>query len=85
MGFEGVSFLFLLGAISAVVAWLVYVSKFNIDFYRKVDNSITVAANVAGGNITVKDTLTVDQYTICYQAVVASLLLYFAFKNHFAG
>lgn len=88
MGFEGVSFLFLLGAIAAVIAWMVYVAKFNLDYYNKVDKSKTVADNVNGttisATISVTDTFTVEQYTICYQAVVASLLLYFAFKYHFA-
>ncbi len=91
MGFEGVSFLFLLGAIAAVIAWMVYVAKFNLDFYTKVNKTQTVNLNVNGatgdgsdGNIPVTATFTVEQYTICYQAVVASLLLYFAFKYHFA-
>ena len=83
-GFEGVAFLFLLGAIAAVVAWIVYVAKFNIDFYKNVDNSKTVAQNIAQGDISLKNALTVEQYTICYQAVVSAVLLYFAFKYHFA-
>lgn len=91
MGFEGVSFLFLLGAISAAIAWMVYVAKFNLDFYNKVDMSTSIDGNVngtdaarTGATISVTDTLTVNQFTICYQAVVASLLLYFSFKYHFS-
>jgi divalent metal cation (Fe/Co/Zn/Cd) transporter len=84
MGFEGVAFLFLLGAVAAAVAWMVYVAKFNIDYYRKVNSNMTVADNITNNNITLKNTLTVDQYTICYQALVVSLLLYFSFKYHFA-
>lgn len=89
-GFEGVSFLFLLGAIAAVVAWMVYVAKFNLDFYRKVNNNYTVEQNIDGvageldPTISLRNTLTVNQYTICYQAVVAATLLYFAFKYHFS-
>ena len=88
MGFEGVAFLFLLGGIAAAVAWMVYVAKFNLNYYTKVDDSKTLDENITptdGSEPTIhfRDTLTVDQYTICYQAVVASLLLYFAFKYHF--
>lgn len=87
MGFEGVAFLFLLGAIAAVVAWMVYVAKFNIDLYRKIDTDLadaTIDGQIAEGNFTLKNLLTIEQFTICYQAVVASILLYFAFKYHFA-
>lgn len=84
MGFEGVSFLFLLGAVAAAVAWIVYVAKFNIDLYTKVDKTKTVAQNVSDGTIPLSATFTVEQYTICYQALVASVLLYLCFKYHFA-
>ena len=87
MGFEGVAFLFLLGAIAAVVAWIVYVAKFNLDVYRKIDEDLadaTIDGQLTAGSFSLKDLLTVEQFTICYQAVVASLLLYFAFKYHFA-
>lgn len=87
MGFEGVAFLFLLGAIAAVVAWMVYVAKFNLDVYRKIDTDLddaTIEGQIAAASFSLKDLLTVEQFTICYQAVVASLLLYFAFKYHFA-
>ena len=87
MGFEGVAFLFLLGAIAAAVAWMVYVAKFNIDLYRKIDvdlDDATIDGQITEGNFTLKNLLTIEQFTICYQAVVASILLYFAFKYHFA-
>ena len=88
MGFEGVAFLFLLGAIAAVVAWMVYVAKFNLDVYRKIDTDMvgtkTIDDQVDKGKFTLKDLLSIEQFTICYQAVVASILLYFAFKYHFA-
>lgn len=87
MGFEGVAFLFLLGAIAAVVAWMVYVAKFNLDVYRKIDTDLadsTIDGQIDNGSFTLKNLLTIEQFTICYQAVVASLLLYFAFKYHFS-
>ena len=83
MGFEGVSFLFLLGGIAAAVAWMVYVAKFNINLYTKIDKDKTKGDNIPD-NVTLTDFLTIDQYTICYQAVVASLLLYFCFRYHFS-
>jgi len=86
MGFEGVSFLFLLGAVAAAVAWMVYVAKFNIDLYNNTTaTNTTLAQQITNGNITLQSTLTIDQYTICYQAVVASLLLYFCFHYHFVA
>lgn len=87
-GFEGVSFLFLLGAIAAMVAWMVYVAKFNLDVYRNVDDNLgdnTVGGQLAAAKFSLKNLLTIEQYTICYQAVVSALLLYFAFKYHFSG
>lgn len=85
MGFEGVAFLFLLGAVAAVIAWMVYVAKFNIDLYNNTTGgNQNLDQQINAGNITLKNLLTIEQYTICYQAVVASLLLYFAFKHHFA-
>ncbi len=87
MGFEGVAFLFLLGAISAVVAWIVFVAKWNLEVYRKVDDSLvdkTISGQLAGNKFSLKDLLATEQFNICYQAVVASLLMYFAFKYHFS-
>jgi dihydrodipicolinate synthase/N-acetylneuraminate lyase len=85
MGFEGVAFLFLLGAIAAVVAWMVYVAKFNLHLYKKAtDGDGDITAQINASNFTLKDVLTIDQFTICYQAVVMAALLYFAFKYHFA-
>lgn len=85
MGFEGVAFLFLLGAVAAAIAWMVYVAKFNIELYNNtVDNNVSLDGQIREGNITLKNLLTIEQFTICYQAVVASILLYFAFKYHFA-
>jgi len=85
MGFEGVAFLFLLGAIAAIVAWMVYVAKFNLNLYRKSsDDNQNISTQLTNGNFSLQDLLTIEQFTICYQAVVASSLLYFAFKYHFA-
>lgn len=84
MGFEGIAFLFLLGAIAAVVAWMVYVAKFNIDFYSQTEEgNQNLDQQLNAGHFTLKNTLTIEQYTICFQALVSALLLYFAFKYHF--
>jgi hypothetical protein len=87
MGFEGVAFLFLLGGVAAAVAWMVYVAKFNLDLYRKIDTSLTdatVDGQIVERKFSLKNLLTIEQFTICFQGVVASLLLYFAFKHHFS-
>ena len=82
MGFEGIAYVFLLGAVAAVIAWMVFVAKYNLDFYNQLDEK-TIDAHIENGDLTPKDAQTVNQYTICFQAVVASLLLYFCFKYHF--
>jgi len=80
MGFEGIAYVFLLGAVAAVIAWMVFVARYNIDYYNKLEDK-TVVEHL--DDTPAKDTQTINQYTICFQAVVASLLLYFCFKYHF--
>jgi hypothetical protein len=69
------SYLFLLGAIAAAIAWMVYVAKWNVHVYN----------NAANGNLTyplnATDELASDRYTICYQAVVASVLIYITLRH----
>lgn len=70
------SYLFLLGAVAAAIAWMVYVAKWNINVYnRAADGTITTLP------LTAEQELATDRFTICYQAVVASALLYFALRH----
>ena len=68
------SYVFLLGAVAAAVAWIVYVAKWNLHIYNEVSDGTKTS-------LSVKDDLASDRYTICYQAVVASVLIYFALRH----
>lgn len=68
------SYVFLLGAVAAAIAWMVYVAKWNIDVYNPV-------ADGTKGALSARDELSDERFTICYQAVVASVLLYFALRH----
>ena len=89
------SIVFLLGAVAAVVAWFVYVAKYNINFYRKVRDNEVPGLNTVD-QVTVTDPATglttgpftdsvipMDQATICFQALVVSVLFYFALRYHY--
>ena len=69
------SYLFLLGAVAAVIAWMVYVAKWNINVYNPAANgTLTWPLNA-------DKELATERFTICYQAVVASVLIYFALRH----
>ena len=70
------SYLFLLGAVAAAIAWMVYVAKWNIKVYNKAaDGTITTIP------LSAENELAAERFNICYQAVVASSLLYFALRH----
>ena len=84
MGMNALAYVFLLGAVAAVVAWIVYVAKYNINFYRKVkDNEAPGPETVNTTTAPTGSVIPMDQATISFQAAVASILLYFAFRHHF--
>lgn len=68
------SYVFLIGAIAAAIAWMVYVAKWQIDVYNPVANGTKTALNA-------RDELADDRYTICFQALVASVLFYIALRH----
>ena len=73
--FQTLGYVFLVGAIAAAVAWFYYVArwqKHHNDDINDADLSDFEKANVRA-----------DQYTICFQALVASCLLYFVFRHHY--
>lgn len=70
------SYLFLLTSIAAMVAWIVYVAKWNVDVYNKVASGEKTAYPMSA-----LDELAHERFTICFQAVVASVLIYFAFRH----
>jgi len=68
------SYVFLLGAVAAAIAWMVYVARWNLNVYNPVSRGTKATLNA-------RDELADEQFTICYQAVVASSLLYFALHH----
>jgi hypothetical protein len=73
------SYVFLVGAVAAAIAWMVFVAKWNINVYN----------HAAHGHLSyplgAEDELATDRFTICYQAVVASTLMYFALRHMHHG
>ena len=68
MGMNALGYTFIVTALAAAIAWIVYVAK-------SVNND-TVGSNDAGAEL--------ETITVCFQAVVASVLLYFVARHHFS-
>ena len=68
------SYVFLLGGIAAVIAWMVFIAKWNIDYYDP-QGAAAKAANRGAD--------TAQKVEICFQAAVAAFLIYFALRFHF--
>ena len=77
--FQSVSYLFMLGAIGAAVAWFIYVAKWT----DKVYTNEAVSTNDLNGTNDRKEGFFFDVVTLCFQALVASVLLYFVFRHHY--
>jgi len=78
MGMTGLGYLFILTALAAGIAWIVYVAK----------SHGTLGHNdVSGG----PDSPAADArdysetYTVCFQAAVVSCLFYFVARHHFSN
>jgi len=71
------SYVVLIGALAAAITWMVYVTRWNINVYNPVSGGTKATLNA-------RDELADEQFTICYQAVVTSPLLYFAL-HHMSG
>jgi len=63
------SYIFLIGALAAVIAWIVYVAKWNVNVYNKVASGEKTAYPLSA-----RDQLATSRYTICYMATVATVL-----------
>jgi uncharacterized membrane protein YhdT len=70
------SIVFLIGALAALVAWMVYVAQWNVNVYNKVSSG-----EITGYPLPAKDELSSARYTICYMATVAAVLIYFALQH----
>ena len=75
--FQTLGYVFMVGAIAAAVAWFYYVAKWQEHHNDLGDQSTPTGTEV--NNLIVR----ADQFTICFQALVAACLLYFVFRHHY--
>ena len=73
--FQTLGYVFMVGAIAAAVAWFYYVAKWQEHKSDKLSGDAADDVQEA--------TLRSDQFTICFQALVAACLLYFVFRHHY--
>lgn len=75
--FQTLGYVFMVGAIAAAVAWFYYVAKWQKHHSDEID--------IESVNLTPYEEAIVraDQFTICFQALVAACLLYFVFRHHY--
>ena len=73
------SYVFLIGAVAAAIAWMVYVAKWNMNVY------LPATRGQLSHPLNAEDELGTERFTICYQAVVASTLVYFALRHMHHG
>jgi hypothetical protein len=78
MGMTGLGYLFILTALAAGIAWIVYVAKSHGSLGKNdIDDAVDSAPTDA------KDyTDTID---VCFQAAVVSCLFYFVARHHFSN
>ena len=79
MGMTGLGYLFILTAVAAVIAWIVYVAKSH-GFLGHNDNTSSGLDPAPGDAKDYSDT-----YTVCFQAAVVSCLYYFVARHHFSN
>lgn len=81
MGMNALGYTFIITAVAAAIAWLVYVAF-------AVDNKVLgdEVFNTAGehGEKQKKGITNLETIEVCFQAVVASVLLYFVARHHFS-
>ena len=80
--FQILGYIFLLGAIGAAVAWIYYVAVWAMEVYNKIDGTDT-NPEFNNGDIKGKEAYSNYLIEISFQAVIASCLLYIAFRHHF--
>ena len=85
--FQSLGYLFMLGAIGAAVAWIFYL----VQWVRKIyNNNAVFTAEVVDSDgapfdqvSNRKEMFTFELMTVCFQAVVASSLIYFVFRHNY--
>ena len=75
MGMTGLGYLFILTALAAGIAWIVYVAK----SHGSLGTDAAEEAGVGGvGNY-------LETIDVCFQAAVVSCLFYFVARHHFSN
>ena len=80
--FQILGYIFLAGAIGAAVAWMYYVAIWSMEVYDKVEGT-NVNPEFNGVDTKGKESYSNYLIDISFQAVIASCLLYIAFRHHF--
>ena len=81
MGMTGLSYLFVLTALAAGIAWIVFVAKArNHDVLGDDSYDLTSPSDVQ-----MRGQSNINTSTICFQAVVVSVLFYFVARHHFSN
>jgi len=78
MGMTGLGYLFILTALAAGIAWIVYVAKSHNTLGKSDNSNSPDAADLAANDYT-------ETATICFQAAVVSCLFYFVARHHFSN
>ena len=86
--FHALSWVFVLGAVAAAIAWFVFVglarhrqilARPGETSVSGIDGTNTIEQQKQQNN----NEATYETITVCFQALVASVLLYFVFRHHF--
>jgi heme/copper-type cytochrome/quinol oxidase subunit 2 len=78
MGLTAVSYLFILTALAAGISWVVFVARARNADALPAKASDPAPTEASGLNL-------VETVEVCFQAVVASILLYFVARHHFSN
>jgi hypothetical protein len=77
MGVNAVGYTFVVLAVAAALAWLVFVIKADYNGVLGEEFTESLAKNSKG-------TVNLATADVCFQALVASILLYFVARHHFS-
>lgn len=84
MGMTGLGYLFIITALAAGIAWIVYTAK-AVQNNVLGDNDVLDVSTYSAADDELKGFSNVRTATICFQAAVVSCLFYFVARHHFSN
>ena len=81
MGMNALGYTFIITALAAAIAWIVYVAY--AVKHKVLGDEVFDAASLTGDQG--KGVTNLETADVCFQAVVASVLLYFVARHHFSN